>query len=353
MKNNRLLILIAILLGLCLIAPFFFLPHASAITINKPVSSGSSSGSEWLFGSGTPSPSLGKNNDAYLDESTNNVYKKIAGTWSLSTNIKGDAGANGANGANGADGVSGSSGKNVYSGTEAPPAETFGYQNELYLNSSTYELYKKNDATYGSDLASGGTATAINTGWGSPAQVFDNSNSSYWNSSTGTSGANIWIKYDFGEGVAHSFQKVRVLRSCRLKNIRIEGSNNDSDWTVLHYEELANTISEVWTEFEFENSTDYRYFRFYVVDCYAITNAVSLKEIELLEIDTIDWQSIGNLKGGSGGAELSADPDNPAEGNWSMWMSDGTGSGDDGDIMMKITAGGSTKTVTLIDFSAE
>jgi len=35
-----------------------------------------------------------------------------------------------------------------------------------------------------------------------------------------------------------------------------------------------------------------------------------------------------------------------------MWMSDGTGAGDDGDIMMKITAGGSTKTATLADFSA-
>ena len=33
-------------------------------------------------------------------------------------------------------------------------------------------------------------------------------------------------------------------------------------------------------------------------------------------------------------------------------MSDGTDSGDDGDIMIKITAGGVTKTVTLVDFSA-
>ena len=52
------------------------------------------------------------------------------------------------------------------------------------------------------------------------------------------------------------------------------------------------------------------------------------------------------------GAELDSDPSNPAEGNYTIWMSDGTGSGDDGDIMIKITAGGSTKTITLIDFSA-
>jgi hypothetical protein len=33
-------------------------------------------------------------------------------------------------------------------------------------------------------------------------------------------------------------------------------------------------------------------------------------------------------------------------------MSNGHGTGDDGDIMIKITSGGVTKTVTLVDFSA-
>lgn len=51
-------------------------------------------------------------------------------------------------------------------------------------------------------------------------------------------------------------------------------------------------------------------------------------------------------------AERAADVGDPAEGRMTIWQSDGTGSGDDGDIMMKITAGGVTKTVTLVDFSA-
>jgi len=50
--------------------------------------------------------------------------------------------------------------------------------------------------------------------------------------------------------------------------------------------------------------------------------------------------------------ERNADPSDPSEGSYTLWMSDGTGSGDDGDVMMKITAGGTTKTVTLVDFSA-
>jgi hypothetical protein len=45
--------------------------------------------------------------------------------------------------------------------------------------------------------------------------------------------------------------------------------------------------------------------------------------------------------------EQSADPSDPAEGSTAIWVSDGTGSGNDGDVMMKITAGGSTGVVTL------
>lgn len=49
--------------------------------------------------------------------------------------------------------------------------------------------------------------------------------------------------------------------------------------------------------------------------------------------------------------ERSADPSDPSEGKAVMWQSDGTGTGDDGDILIKITAGGVTKTATLVDFS--
>ena len=49
--------------------------------------------------------------------------------------------------------------------------------------------------------------------------------------------------------------------------------------------------------------------------------------------------------------EQSADPDDPPEGMAVLWQSDGTAAGDDGDILIKITAGGSTKTATLVDFS--
>jgi len=49
----------------------------------------------------------------------------------------------------------------------------------------------------------------------------------------------------------------------------------------------------------------------------------------------------------------SSDPANPAKNNAVIWLSDGTGGGDNGDLMIKITdSGGTTKTATIIDFSA-
>ena len=56
--------------------------------------------------------------------------------------------------------------------------------------------------------------------------------------------------------------------------------------------------------------------------------------------------------GALAGIERSTDPGDPVEGRYVIWMSDGTAAGDDGDLMIKLTAGGVTKTGTLVDHSA-
>tara|TARA_R110002167_G_scaffold61913_4_gene174905 strand:- start:10739 stop:12631 length:1893 start_codon:yes stop_codon:yes gene_type:complete len=56
---------------------------------------------------------------------------------------------------------------------------------------------------------------------------------------------------------------------------------------------------------------------------------------------------------GLGMFALSADPDPaPVDGEMQIWLSDGTESGDAGDVMLKIRIGTTTKTITLVDFSA-
>ncbi len=46
----------------------------------------------------------------------------------------------------------------------------------------------------------------------------------------------------------------------------------------------------------------------------------------------------------------STDPANPPSGESVLWISDGTASGSPGDVLMKITVGGTTKTFVLVQF---
>jgi hypothetical protein len=50
--------------------------------------------------------------------------------------------------------------------------------------------------------------------------------------------------------------------------------------------------------------------------------------------------------------ERATDPDKPAEGNVVLWMSNGAGLGDDGDVLIGSTAGGVTNYAILFDHSA-
>jgi hypothetical protein len=58
------------------------------------------------------------------------------------------------------------------------------------------------------------------------------------------------------------------------------------------------------------------------------------------------------VNGTISGLEKSADPTEPAEGSFVIWMSDGTGYGDDGDICIASQAGGTTNKAILFDHSA-
>jgi len=60
---------------------------------------------------------------------------------------------------------------------------------------------------------------------------------------------------------------------------------------------------------------------------------------------TVDIPALGLL-------EKSADPAEPAEGKTVIWMSDGTGKGDDGDVLIAGRVGGATKWTILFDHSA-
>lgn len=79
----------------------------------------------------------------------------------------------------------------------------------------------------------------------------------------------------------------------------------------------------------------------------AVTNRQTEADLGSLQVDGKTWTFSLPITI----PPASADPADPDEGYAVLWVSDGTDSGDAGDVMMKITAG-STKTHTLVDFSA-
>jgi len=72
------------------------------------------------------------------------------------------------------------------------------------------------------------------------------------------------------------------------------------------------------------------------------------------DVKFLSWDKLGNISGNTlGGIEQAADPSDPDSGKFTIWQSDGTGTGADGDILIKITDnGGTTKTTTLVTFAA-
>lgn len=67
-------------------------------------------GATWRSGSAAPTDGLGDDGDFYLRTTNGNVYKKAAGTYTITANIIGPTGAAGAAGATGATGATGADG---------------------------------------------------------------------------------------------------------------------------------------------------------------------------------------------------------------------------------------------------
>jgi len=63
-------------------------------------------------------------------------------------------------------------------------------------------------------------------------------------------------------------------------------------------------------------------------------------------------QNLTEIDGAYTQEPLSSDPSDPDDGHSVQWVSDGTGSGDAGDVMIKINVGSTVKTITLVDYSA-
>lgn len=149
-----------------------------------------------------------------------------------------------------------------------------------------------------SDICTGGTASADNATW-SASNCFDDSDSTYGGSTNATTPH--WLKYDLGSGVT------KTATSCKIKSysgnneydlydFKMQGSNNDSDWT-----DLKTVTGETWTAGEvktytWSNTTAYRYYRIYITKTGTRTGNWVLQEVQFFESPTLQSYSESTIK---------------------------------------------------------
>jgi len=149
--------------------------------------------------------------------------------------------------------------------------------------------------TYGSDMATGGTASASEEYPGQPANLaFDNTSTTYWSNNDNLPA---WIGYDLGSG-----NEKRVARYVVAYNSVVNYDNSPNDWTFegsddgVSWTVLDTQTGQGWTAtgiktYDFSNTTHYRYYRLNITDNKGTTNDfVSVYEMEMKE-ETLTNQS--------------------------------------------------------------
>jgi hypothetical protein len=129
-----------------------------------------------------------------------------------------------------------------------------------------------------------------------------------------------WWKYTFSSDYLRVVTKLRIKPfgtgcNCQIKDFKLQGSNNDSDWDDLHTGQC--TDDENWQDFIISNTTKYKYYRIYITSSYFTGgNQVSFYETEMLEdVGTCNGDI---LTGGSATADSYYDDNptwNPDKGN--------------------------------------
>lgn len=106
--------------------------------------------------------------------------------------------------------------------------------------------------------------------------AFDDDLTTYWTPSSDT---DEWIKVDLGNEVKVKKVRIKTIPSFGIKNFKVQGSNDDINWTDL-YVGIANDTDD-WQEFNLTTTGKFRYYRIYIIDGYFPDN-LFVNEIELL-----------------------------------------------------------------------
>ncbi len=146
----------------------------------------------------------------------------------------------------------------------------------------------KHNGTYGSDLCSGGMASASSYYQTyTPDRAFDDQTATEWLSDNSLPG---YLQYDFGEGNNKRIAKYRIYYEHPSSydhspsDWTFEASNDGSTWTTLDTQTGQGWSSNGWKEYTFSNTTHYRYYRIHITDnAGSWDNYVQINETEMME----------------------------------------------------------------------
>lgn len=145
--------------------------------ISGPGGDPGTDGATWYDGSGAPAGGLGVDGDHYFDNSNGDVYLKAGGVWSVVGNLTGPQGDPGTPGTDGSDGAT------WYSGAGAPSG-ALGVDGDHYLNTTTDDVY----------LKSGGSWSVIGNFAGTNGT--NGTDGATWYSGSGAPGAGLGVDGD-------------------------------------------------------------------------------------------------------------------------------------------------------------
>lgn len=141
---------------------------------------------------------------------------------------------------------------------------------------------------YTYDLTGGTTVTAkSNLAGNTPAEAIDNDNQTGCQCILNDT-AGWWFKVDFGAGVTKTITKITLWTDNNydgmqgaLKDFKLQGSNNDSDWTDVTTQ-IYTPEDNTKQSFEFTNTTAYRYYRVLQVTSWH-GDYCGISELEMME----------------------------------------------------------------------
>jgi len=180
------------------------------------------------------------------------------------------------------------------------PSGALGNTYNYYLNTATGQIYTKTDLIYGSDQCSGGTATAdsIFSGTYSADKAFDNNHGTYWIRNQ-LNDFPAWLQYQFTTQKQIQKIRIRIRPSYAITRgpsdfiVKASNTGSFSGEEVDLYSTTGATYSEgVYSEFFFANEDIYLYYRIHITDNNGDGNYIDIAEVEMIEIDSSDWELI-------------------------------------------------------------